>query len=70
LCRQREPQSFSKGGCYRFGGFSAGEILLAGDEIAVSNRKPEPAEWIDLSEDWMPLQAEAESSDFRTEFDG
>jgi len=49
------------------------KALTAGIQTGINvyrTRFHESAEPIDLSEDWMPPQAEAESSDFRTEFDG
>jgi hypothetical protein len=49
------------------------KALTAGIQTGINvyrTRLHESAEGIDLSENWMPPQAEAESSDFRTEFDG
>jgi hypothetical protein len=48
------------------------KALTAGIQTGINvyrTRLHESGEPIDPSEDWMPPQAEAESSDFRTEFD-
>jgi hypothetical protein len=53
--------------------FRSIKALTAGIQTGINvyrTRLQESAEPIDPSEDWMPSQAEAESSDFRTEFDG
>lgn len=48
------------------------KALTAGIQTGINvyrTRSRESTEQIDLSEEWMPPQAEAESSDFPTEFD-